>query len=565
MTTTAANELGHQPDHNGHSGCCGPGGPDTRDPDPAAVDFRDAGDGAFFRNRIDFFRGKLNIPTRRWDDLWRQDHNAGFMVAGAYKADLLADLRQAVDAAVSLGESLGQFRARFDDLVKRHGWQYNGTRNWRSKLIYRTNLQTSYAAGRYRQMKSPAMIQRRPFWQYIHNDRVQFPRPHHVAWNGLILRHDDPWWDSHYPPGGWGCRCYVRALGPRQLARMGKLGPDTAPATTWREVERKATGDILRVPDGIDPGFDYIPGRDRIDDALAARLKRKAATMPDDIGKALTRKIDETKARPWSLDQHIEAGRAVLDDLAANREKLVADAIRRNPDLDTVEKMTRAWDTSLGYTSLRNELVERIEKTHGKPAAIVTEQKRGKARKLLDQVGEVMPASWVRAANDKGRLFARFSQSRAWAWTSGKDQRVRLRGGFGVVDAKAGDGYLVAGRFDTALHEYTHRVQAALPQLDKYLQDYYHRRTKGESLRHMGAGYRQSEVTRPDKFLDRYFGKWYDERARLSANEHFGALEMLPMTMDHLLSHDPHKIKRLIEDDPELASLMISLLLNFKP
>ena len=56
-----------------------------------------------FLEAIDFFREKLNIPTSRWADIWRDGHDTGFMIAGAAKAQLLEDFRQAVDKARATG------------------------------------------------------------------------------------------------------------------------------------------------------------------------------------------------------------------------------------------------------------------------------------------------------------------------------------------------------------------------------------------------------------------------------------------------------------------------------
>ena len=37
------------------------------------------------------------------------------------------------------------FREDFDAIVARLGWDYNGGRDWRTRVIYETNLNTSYA------------------------------------------------------------------------------------------------------------------------------------------------------------------------------------------------------------------------------------------------------------------------------------------------------------------------------------------------------------------------------------------------------------------------------------
>ena len=99
-----------------------------------------------FNEAATFFQNKLNIPTQKWDDLWKGQHAKGFMVAGAYKADLLSDFYTAVDKAVTKGVSLETFRKDFDSIVAKHGWSYNGSRDWRSEIIYSTNVRQAYNA-----------------------------------------------------------------------------------------------------------------------------------------------------------------------------------------------------------------------------------------------------------------------------------------------------------------------------------------------------------------------------------------------------------------------------------
>ena len=218
------------------------------------------GDGRLpFDERIEFFRAKLSLPTRTWTDIWQDQHDVAFVVAGAARDALLSDLRGAVDAAVADGETLRQFRTRFDRIVAKHGWSYNGGRDWRTRVIYETNLATSYAAGRWRQLREVA--DRRPFWRYRHSPASVEPREKHVAWDGLILRHDDPWWRVHYPPNGWGCKCWVESMSRREVERAGGAGE--APPTNWRRerVGSGASARVVDVADGVDAGFAHAPGR----------------------------------------------------------------------------------------------------------------------------------------------------------------------------------------------------------------------------------------------------------------------------------------------------------------
>lgn len=152
-----------------------------------------------FAKQLAFFKRKLNLSTESWTDVYKSEHDWAFVVAGANRDALVADFRQAVERAIEDGWSLEKFRKSFDSIVAQHGWDYNGGRDWRSRVIYETNLNTSYAAGRY------AQLQAAPYWQYVHADWVTHPRHQHLAWNGLVLARDDPFWHTHFPPNGWGC------------------------------------------------------------------------------------------------------------------------------------------------------------------------------------------------------------------------------------------------------------------------------------------------------------------------------------------------------------------------
>ncbi|HCT25285.1 MAG TPA: hypothetical protein DIW85_03620 [Stenotrophomonas sp.] len=216
-----------------------------------------------FAQQIAFFRRKRNIVTESWLDVWESEHDQGFMVAGANRDELVADFAAAIRKAIEDGGTLEQFRRDFDSIVATHGWDYNGGRNWRTRVIYETNLRQSYNAGRWHQLQ--ALKKSRPWWRYRHSDAVETPRPLHQAWDGMVLHCDDPWWQWFFPANGWGCQCYVEALSDRDLARLGKDGPDKAPAIEFEQRlvgQRSPSGPFLvETPVGVDPGFGYAPGR----------------------------------------------------------------------------------------------------------------------------------------------------------------------------------------------------------------------------------------------------------------------------------------------------------------
>lgn len=214
-----------------------------------------------FREQIDFLTQKRGKPTLAWTDAMHGDHDRAFVVAGVTDMAMLDEFQQAIIEGARTYD-IKAFAAEFDRLVEKYGWSYNGGREWRIRTIFETNIRTSYMAGRLRQMRDPDVVKVRPFWQYRHGEtRVPLsPRPEHVSWHNLVLYWNDPWWKKHFPPNDWVCSCGVRTLSRGDLRRMGKDGPDTAPATKMVKHIDQATGAVVELPEGIGYGWDYMPG-----------------------------------------------------------------------------------------------------------------------------------------------------------------------------------------------------------------------------------------------------------------------------------------------------------------
>jgi len=173
-----------------------------------------------FKEAIDFFKHKQNIPTEKWNDLQKEMHSRAFVVAGATKQTMLTDFKGSILKALEKGTTLEEFRKDFDSIVEKYGWGYNGGRNWRTRVIYNTNVANAYQAARYKKLLNPAVIKRRPFWMYVHNDKGN-PRLDHKAYHGKVLRYDDPFWSTHRPKNGWGCNCDVKPLTEAEVKAKG--------------------------------------------------------------------------------------------------------------------------------------------------------------------------------------------------------------------------------------------------------------------------------------------------------------------------------------------------------
>lgn len=218
------------------------------------------GFGTPFQEQIDYLLQKLNLPSQAWDDILAAAHDKAFIVAGAAEADLLQDLHDAVIRGATDGGGERAFQKDFKAIVAKHGWTGwtgQGTaagEAWRARIIFQTNMSTSYWAGRYRQMTDPEVLKLHPYWRYIHAEGILHPRPLHLAWHGLTLLATDPFWKTHFPPNGWMCHCRITGVSQAEGERSAKAGLGEPPEG-WNKIDPK-TGESI----GIDKSFGYAPG-----------------------------------------------------------------------------------------------------------------------------------------------------------------------------------------------------------------------------------------------------------------------------------------------------------------
>jgi len=222
---------------------------------------------------IRFFEKKGLAKSFAWQEVWHEQHAVAFTVAKSAGYDILGDVFGAVKSAIADGKTFETFQKELTPTLIKKGWwgvkeQVDpltgeivkvqlGSRR-RLKIIYDTNLRMARAAGTWERIVR--VKTRRPFLFYsaVLDGRT---RPLHRAWHGTILPVDHPWWDTHYPPNGWRCRCTARQLSARDLKRRGLTVSKKAPVIKNRSYRNPRTGEVLPVPEGIDPGFGYNVGK----------------------------------------------------------------------------------------------------------------------------------------------------------------------------------------------------------------------------------------------------------------------------------------------------------------
>ena len=253
-----------------------------------------------YQEALDVFRGRRanRPPSFSWKDVRPEEHGATFTVAKSTGFDILKDIAQSLEETLAGGGTYQQWSRQIRPVLEAKGWWGRksvidpadglvkqatlGTPR-RLKTIFDVNMRVSHAAGRWAQIQR--VKERRPYLMYsaVLDRRT---RRDHRGWHGIVRPVDDGFWDTHYPPNGWRCRCSVRQLGPRDLEREGlKVSPEQHFQTTTFTNDR--TGEVTRVPVGIDPGWAHNPGRMARDAGAAKEFAAKWADGPPEMVAAI--------------------------------------------------------------------------------------------------------------------------------------------------------------------------------------------------------------------------------------------------------------------------------------
>lgn len=238
---------------------------------------------------LDYIAAKRLKPAFSYEDVWKEEHSRAFTVAKCLDLQLLYDIQVSLAENMAAGKSYKDWASGIEQEMQEKGWwgikkmtdpltgeekdvQLGCPR--RLKTIYDTNMRQAYASGNeQRGMESKA----HEYAMYRIGNSMKH-REEHVSWDGLILPKDDPWWDTHTPPNGWGCKCYKKFLTAAEAKRLGATGiPDenarvkgnpgatkpvkyNAPLDIPVQYVNKRTGKVYVGVKGITPGFEYNPG-----------------------------------------------------------------------------------------------------------------------------------------------------------------------------------------------------------------------------------------------------------------------------------------------------------------
>ena len=255
--------------------------------------------GLIDRAALEFLRSKKLLPGYSHYDVWLYQHAVAFTVAKMMDADMLAEVKDALETAQRNGTSFEVFKQRLKPYLMSRGWwgeqvmtdpvdgvaklvQLGSTR--RLRVIFQTNMATAFAAGQWARIQSNKKAL--PYLRYNKSAAGQ-PRDSHRRYYGLVLPVEHPIWKQIFPPNGYGCQCSVSQLSRKQAEREGISGE---PDVDMVEFTNPRTGQTVLIPADITPSFAHNHGD---------RLGALQALMADKHGKAALAKLIE------AADDHV--------------------------------------------------------------------------------------------------------------------------------------------------------------------------------------------------------------------------------------------------------------------
>lgn len=257
-------------------------------------------------------RGQLSI-SYAWQDIWQEEHGVQFTVSRLARLDLLQAIYEGIVQSVQGNLSRRDWMDDIEELLTKAGWwgkkavtdpadgeiKFTEFNPVRLRLIYDMNTRQAYATGLWERVDRAKRTH--PYVRYI-TRRDERVRAAHRAWDNLVLPVDHPFWKTHWPPNGWRCRCRVMSMSQAEYDRghsterqgaeydagaqgVYKRFNTQEPIVPLREYVNPRTGEVIFVPEGIDPGFGFNPGQAR-QQAVQQLIQAKLAAAAPSLSKA---------------------------------------------------------------------------------------------------------------------------------------------------------------------------------------------------------------------------------------------------------------------------------------
>ncbi|WP_314300467.1 phage minor head protein [Campylobacter showae] len=239
-----------------------------------------------------------------YDEIMHDAHKKAFTVAKMMNLDLLKDTQASLTKAFKEGVGFDEWKKSVKPMLAKKGWLGNikvkdpktgeekeiYVGNRRLRTIFNTNMRTAYAKARYEsQMQSLGEYFR---YTAVLDGRT---REAHRKLHGKTLPKTDKFWDTNYPPNGWGCRCKVQVLTEAECVARG--------------IVPLADGSFL--PQAAEKDFKYNPGKvDKTDEIL----KDKQDKVLDAVTSSLAKKNLKQSLDSFEHERDVYVWQKSLDD-----------------------------------------------------------------------------------------------------------------------------------------------------------------------------------------------------------------------------------------------------------
>lgn len=442
-----------------------------------------------------------------WLALGDDARQRGFTIAGVAQLSVIQETLDALDKAVSEGETLADFKARIGAKLTQ---EWGGANPRRLALIYQNGIQHAYNAGRYKVATDPEVLEARPFWQY---DAILDNRTTPVcrAADGTILANDDPWWASHYPPLHHACRSSVRSLSASSARRQGI----TDPADLTTHEAGLGFGHLPDVepwtPDPEDFATELFEVFQKVSVAppvTGAEMRARLAQVSKDYADRLTTLQVEERA---TRDAYMKA---ISDDLVTDDEyKRLGDVWQAKAnELEAYQKTTLKPD----YADVM--AAPEAGEYRAAYAKALPQQKRDEARAATDWLNKVVGK--VPGHSPDGLQVGFYPDPKRSAPRSYCIDRRMWQKYYQGSSSKQKAGVYMAPRAgtDVAVHELGHWLEGESDAIHAAALKFLDRRRGTEKLKWVGSG-RKTEMAWHDQFLSAYMGKDYTYQADRYASE----------------------------------------------
>jgi len=254
-----------------------------------------------------YLRNKSLRPSFDYRDVEPEEHAVAFTVAKAGQADVLTSIRSAVQKAIDEGQTLAQFKKDLTPQLQEMGWwgkqevvdpltgetrlvQLGSPR--RLRTIYRSNLRSARAAGQWDRIQRTKDAL--PYLTYNLGPSERH-REAHVARAGTTLPVEHPFWETWYPPNGWGCKCWLRQI---TVEEANSIGVSEDPKVITYDAINPRTGEVRTRVEGIDQGWERNPGAVRLE-RMEQLLDEKLSRAPQAVAQATVRDM----ASSWRVQR----------------------------------------------------------------------------------------------------------------------------------------------------------------------------------------------------------------------------------------------------------------------